>query len=177
MRIVSALAVAAAAALGLAACEPTTTTQTTVTEPSGAQDASNDATTPDASADAETFVRNLYTGMAAGELEPLGEEGATLWSTAAWTELEAARDMGVEVGEDPFCRCQDPTGLTVQSIDVTETGPGRADAEVEIVQGGAQTSLILNLVNENGGWRIDEISQEGEVPFRQSMGMATHIPN
>ena len=119
----------------------------------------------------------LVTDYLAGELSPLGEEGAALWTTAAWADLEAARVLGVEVGDDPFCRCQDPTGLTVQSVDVTETGPGRADAEVEIMQGGDQTSLTLSLVHENGGWRIDEISQEGEVPFRQSMGMATHIPN
>ena len=178
MRLVSVIA----ATFVVAACQPAVTEtaapEADTTEATGSADAAaTDAAMPDASSDPEAFVRNIYSAMAGGELAPLGEEGEVLWTTAAWNDLEAARAIGVEVGDDPFCRCQDPTGLTVQSVDVTETGPGRADAAVEIMQGGDQTSLTLNLVNENGGWRIDEISQEGEVPFRQSMGMATHIPN
>ena len=129
MRLVSVIA----ATFVVAACQPAVTEtaapEADTTEATGSADAAaTDAAMPDASSDPEAFVRNIYSAMAGGELAPLGEEGEVLWTTAAWNDLEAARAIGVEVGDDPFCRCQDPTGLTVQSVDVTETGPGRGTA-------------------------------------------------
>ena len=165
MRVVSILAVAAL----LAACEPAAAPEAADDTAAAEAEAASDETAPDAGSDPEAFVRNLYGAMASGELAPMGEEGEVLWSRAAWADVERVQSIEGGLGYDPVCACQDPADLVIQRLDITETGTDRADAAVELVQGEAQSSLTLNLVREDGAWRIDDITREGDPNLRAEL--------
>ena len=74
---------------------------------------------------------------------------------------------------DPLCNCQDPAGLTIRDLTVTETGPDSADAAITTLQGDAQVSQVLKLVREEGSWRIDNITREGDPAFRDELAQWT----
>lgn len=169
MRLVSILAVTAAMALGLSACQPADTPETVDAAETAATDVDALPTSDDGP---DAFVHNLYTAMANDGPAPLGEEG--LWSRAAWADIEAyqATDSG-GFNADPLCNCQDPAGVAIRDLAVTQTGADSADAAVTITQGEAQTSMVLNLVREEGGWRIDDIAREGDPDFRAELARWT----
>jgi len=176
MRIVSILAVSAA----LAACQPADTTEADAdsTDIAAADEGMADdemaIDQPDANSDPDAFVRNIYGAMADGELAPLGEEGAVLWSDAAWADIEAYRAAAPEgFNSDPLCNCQTTEGLTIRDLAVTEAGTDRADAAVTMLQGEAQTSIVLNLLREDGVWTIDNITREGDPTFRDDLAQWT----
>ena len=178
MKTVSILAVTAALTLGLTACQPADTTEDagTVAADAGMADDEMAIDSPDAGVqgDPEAFVRNIYTGMAAGEMAVLGEDARSLWSQAARADIErylAAAPEGFNV--DPLCNCQDPYDLTIRDLAITETGPDSADAAITTLQGEAQVSQVLNLVREEGSWRIDNIRREGDPAFRDELAQWT----
>lgn len=170
---------AAAATLGLAACQPADTTDADATEVAAEDGMADDEMaidSPDAGVmgDPDAFVRNIYAGMASGELSVLGEDSRSLWSQAARADIEryvAAAPEGFN--SDPLCNCQDPDGLTIRDLTVTETGPDSADAAITTLQGEAQVSQVLKLVREEGSWRIDDITREGDPAFRDELEMWT----
>lgn len=169
MRIVSVLAVAAAASLGLAACEPATTGEAPAAD-AAATDAAASQDVDMSDDGPEAFVQNVYSAMAtdAPTMDP------SLWSDAAWAEIEAYRALdagGINV--DPLCNCQDPAGISIRDLDVSMTGPESADAAVTTLQGEAQVSQVLNLVRENGVWKIDNITREGDPAFRDELAQWT----
>lgn len=162
---------APALVLALSACQP-------ADEVADAVDDGEEvvSTTPDeadvanAGDDPESFVRNIYTGMASGELAALNEEGEVLWSQAAWADIEAYRAAAPEgFNADPLCNCQDPDGLTIRDLTITETGADSADAAITTLQGEAQVSQVIRLVREEGSWRIDDITREGDPSFRDEL--------
>ena len=106
---------------------------------------------------------------AAGEmgLDDIGEDlfGADI--ERYW----AAAPEGFNV--DPLCNCQDPAGLTIRDLTITETGPDSADAAITTLQGDAQVSQVLKLVREEGSWRIDNITREGDPAFRDELAQWT----
>ena len=177
MRTLSILAVTAALGLSLAACQPAddaATTETAVEEGMADDEMAIDSPDAGVQGDPDAFVRNIYTGMASGELAALNEDGETLWSEAAWAEIEAYRAASPEgFNADPLCNCQDPGGLTIRDLEITETGPDSADAAITTLQGEAQVSQVLKLVREEGSWRIDDITREGDPSFRAELAQWT----
>ncbi len=156
---------AAGAALTLAACQPAEAPEAPRAEAPAA------AAAPAADG-AEAFVREIYASLAADGPAPLGEQA--LWSAATWQAMktyEAAAPEGYN--SDPLCNCQDPAGLAVSELQITPTGATSADAAITITQGEAQTSMVLNLVREAAGWRIDNVSREGDPDFRSELAMWT----
>lgn len=174
MRTLTVLALTAALGAGLAACQPAAETTTEA-------DAAADAATPaDAEAvaagteGAEDFVRALYADVADPAFASLsGDDAPGVYSASAWAAIQAANERrGSEMGPldaDPLCRCQDPTGMTLQAVTVTQTDVDRADAAVELMQDGAQTSTTLNLLRENGEWRVDNVTPEGDPTMRDEL--------
>lgn len=165
MRLVF-LAVAPILSVLLAACEPTEV----ASPPEASQEtAPTDAATADV-AGAETFARDLYANIFNEGLAPLDDANRALWSQAAWAELEAAwaEDPGA-ITVDPLCSCQDPYGMALQDVSVGVADEGRVDAAVVLSRPDGQTSLTLNLVHEDGAWRIDDVSSEGDPSFRQAL--------
>ena len=148
-----------AAAVTLAACQPAET-------PATPKAAALVAESPAASDDgAEVFVRNLFTGLANDGPAPLGEEA--LWSAATWRAMKAYEAAAPEgYNADPLCNCQDPVGVAIRDLAVVSTGAAGADAAVTITQGDGQTSMVLHLVHEGDGWRIDYITREGDPSFK-----------
>ena len=155
-----------AAAMTLAACQPAETPAAPKAGPPVAE-------SPAASDDgAEVFVRTLFTAMANDGPAPLGEE--RLWSAATWRAMKTYEAVAPEgYNSDPLCNCQDPAGLAIQDLAVTSTGAASADAGVTITQGDAQTSMVLNLVREGEGWRIDDITREGDPSFKAELAQWT----
>ena len=78
---------------------------------------------------------------------------------------EDARLAKGEVGfvdADPVCQCQDDSGLVAKLVSVTMTGPGAADAVVNLQYPNETVALTLHLVPVNGAWRVHDLST-GEV--------------
>lgn len=175
MRIVSILAVSAA----LAACQPADTTEADATETAADEGMADDEMaidSPDAGVigDPDAFVRNIYSATASGEMAVLGEDARSLWSQAARADIErylAAAPEGFN--SDPLCNCQVTDGLTIRDLVITETGPDSADAAITTLQGEAQVSQVLKLVREEGSWRIDNITREGDPAFRDELAQWT----
>jgi hypothetical protein len=71
-----------------------------------------------------------------------------------------------EVGaldSDPICQCQDWAQFKVLSIRVQDAGPKRAFANVDFQVGPTYSAnmVIFDLVLQNGGWKIHDLSWEG----------------
>lgn len=174
MRNLTILAVSTAVAFALAGCQPD---PDTATEADTASDATAPADTEAAAAGvegAEDFVRALYVQVADPEFSALyGPTQPEVFSASAVQAIQTASDLrGSETPlfeADPLCGCQDPEGVTLSSVDVRQTDVDRADAAVTLMQGGAQTSTTLNLLRENGEWRIDNITPEGDPTMRDQL--------
>jgi hypothetical protein len=72
------------------------------------------------------------------------------------SKTAAKRSEVGALGGDPFVDAQDfeIEGLT---IDVKESGPGKATGTVKFKNFGKDTTIMLDLVKLPQGWRIDEI--------------------
>lgn len=153
--------VLAAVAALLAACQPAEATKAeTPTESAAVVPASDDGP--------EAFVRALYAAIDSDGPGALSREA--LWSAATWQAMkthEAAAPEGYNA--DPLCNCQDPAGVALRDLSVVSTGDASADAAVTILQGEAQTSMVLNLVREGDVWRIDNITREGDPDFKSDL--------
>ena len=126
------------------------------------------AVVPASDNDPEAFVRGLYAAVDGDGPSALSQE--ELWSAATWQAMktyEAAAPEGYNA--DPLCNCQDPAGVAIRDLSVVSTGAASADAAVTILQGEAQTSMVLNLIREGDGWRIDNITREGDPDFKSDL--------
>ncbi|MBJ7484919.1 DUF3828 domain-containing protein [Brevundimonas sp.] len=138
------------------------------------------AETPDAAqaADpaAEAFVRSLYPTTQGGTATG---EGPDLYSAAPWSTrtatligqtqtLTAEGDMGF-FEANPFCACQDDTGMRLTAVTVTPRDADHADAAVVLTFAEATppetVSQTYNLVRENGAWKIDDIQRDQTREF------------
>lgn len=142
----------AVTALILAACQPAAEDAAKAETPA--------ATTAQADG-AEAYVRDLYANYHDDPNVQSGMVGEP-WSArtkALWHEnFEAAQGVGY-LGFDPVCNCQDWMKLYITALNVTPTGPDRADAAVTFVNGEppVTVSQTLKLVREGGNWVIDDI--------------------
>ena len=117
---------------------------------------------------AEVFVRDLYAHYAsgAGDFSPLFQPDAGRYFSPGVIALKRADDNrtpgGDEgaIGTDPICACQDEDGLTLVSLTLVPTQPGKIDADValRIMRDGSKiTKLQLKLVQTAAGWRVDDV--------------------
>ncbi len=164
------------AAVSLAACgEAAETSSAKAAEPVRAEAEATDG--------AEVFVRGVYAAYGDG---PDGRgPGEDVWSDAMQAlrsaNAEAANGEAGYLGADPICSCQDWSGLTVRSVTVTPSGPGRADAAVEFsnFEPANVTRQTLKLVREGGAWKIDDIAWgpghdlTGEPPMKAGLQAST----
>ena len=170
MKSLMTLTLTAVLGASLAGCEPDAAPET---------DDAADISTPaaaeiDATAGAEDFVRALYVQVADPEFSALyGPTQPEVFSASAVEAIQTAADLrGSETPlfeADPLCNCQDPEGVTLQAVTITQTDADRADAAVELMQDGAQTSTTLNLVRQDGDWRVDNVTPEGDPSMRDQL--------
>ena len=125
---------------------------------------------------AETFVRSLYPTTQGGTATGEGPDiyAATPWSarTAALIgqtqTLTAEGDMGF-FEANPFCACQDDTGMRLTSVTVTPRDADHADAAVVLTFAEATPPETMrqtyNLVREAGVWKIDDIQRDQTREF------------
>ena len=72
---------------------------------------------------------------------------------------------------EPLCHCQDNTGLRLISLDTVSTGPTTADARVALGdEGGGVSGLTLKLVQEAGGWKVDDMQPDGDPGVLNLLG-------
>jgi hypothetical protein len=138
--------------------------------PGGAQDIDS----------AKTFVESLYGHYHAGGrgIDFTGA-GANQYFSSNFIRLMRAdqkavgSDMPVYGDADPICDCQDWEGIWQLKVTVQMTGKDTADAAASFAvtdprkSAGGQRSVRFRLVQEHGGWRIDESCavDKGRPPF------------
>lgn len=159
----------AVAVLALAGCDPTT----------GADASAEPASpTPDPSVEpqalptneAETFVRELYTGIFEDGYSPLNETESGIWTPEAWEDIETAWDRDpAAISVDPFCDCQDPTGMSAGDIQVTLSDPNTATAVVQVIASDRRFPVTLQLKRLDDGWVIDDVVGSGGRTFREAL--------
>ena len=145
-------------------------------------DASETAADPAETArgEAEAFVRTLYERMDDADFAPLDPAVAGAVFTAEVVRmLEAARtwtDEGVHpaLEADPVCLCQDPHGLTLREVSVTEASADRAAVRARFDFGKADDAEsarapLFILRREEDGWRVDDIRTDDGFSFRRTL--------
>jgi hypothetical protein len=111
---------------------------------------------------AKAFVAGLYTGYRTGEPDYLGRDARKAFAPALLDLIAQDQrttpsgDVGALDG-DPICDCQDPGGLKLTQLTVTEAGAGQARAEVAFSLDGDRRRLKIDLVASGAGWRIADI--------------------
>jgi len=167
--------IAAATALVLASCNVTAEGDTATNDAAEAQTAtqtSGPAVEPQAlpTNEAETFVRELYTGIFEDGYSPLSETESGLWTPEAWEDIEAAwdRDPGA-ISVDPFCECQDPEGMQAGPIEVTLSDNQTATAVVQLVAADRRFPVTLRLKRGDDVWLIDDVVGANGRTFRQNL--------
>lgn len=137
------------------------------------------AATPAVDPAAEAFVRSLY-ALANGGTNSTDASadvyGGAIWSarTAGLVDqaraLTAAGDQGY-FENDPFCGCQDDSGMRLSSVAITPQDADHAEAAVVMnwteADPVATVRQTLDLVRENGVWRIDNIQRDPDAEFAQ----------
>jgi len=128
------------------------------------------------------FVSWLYGPGQLETITPLGADAPRVFTAAARADMAAARRRGGEGGHpafqaDPICDCQDPTDLRILSSAVPEVSENRAVAVVhfdfgkgiEISPEESRRVHTLHLKREDGGWRIDDVTNAAGWSFRASL--------
>ncbi|WP_395651130.1 DUF3828 domain-containing protein [Brevundimonas sp.] len=125
---------------------------------------------------AETFVRSLYPTTQGGTATG---EGPDIYAAAPWSArtaaligqtqtLTAEGDMGF-FEANPFCACQDDTGMRLTGVTVTPRDADYADAAVVLTFAEATPAETVrqtyNLVREAGTWKIDDIQRDQTREF------------
>jgi hypothetical protein len=127
-------------------------------------------TAPPAS-DPAALVRRLYahvTSDAAGPGDPLWWSYLTGRAAATFAHvLRVEKKTGDElVDADFLCQCQDPAGLRVTSVAITDRTPTHATAHVRFAFGDQPTRevrMTIELANDGRGWKIAEMTNgEGQ---------------
>ena len=181
---------AAVLGFGLAACgaaeEPDVTPE--VEASAGVEETKPEAEAPETTLDpadtareeAEAFVRALYGRMEDDAFAPLAE-GAdrTVFTAEVVRMLDRARtwtDEGVHpaLEADPVCLCQDPYGLTLRDVTVTEATGDRAAVRARFDFGKADDAEsarapLFILRREEDGWRVDDIRTDDGFSFRRTL--------
>ena len=118
-------------------------------------------------ADPAALVRKLYANVTSDSDKP----GDPLWwsyltgraaSTFAHV-LRVEKSTGDElVDADFLCQCQDPAGLRVSSVTITDRTPAHAIAHVRFVFSEEhpphEVRMTIELANDGRGWKIAEMT-------------------
>jgi hypothetical protein len=132
--------------------------------------------------DARAFVSRLYHNYEHGDPSYLddAEHVYTPQLLALMAKEEktiAPGDMGV-IESDPFCDCQDPTGLKDITVVVNATGTGQARADVRFMIFSQAMATTLDLAVVEGEWRVADIHSEGlkslAGAYQRAIADATH---
>jgi hypothetical protein len=122
--------------------------------PAAAQDA----------ASAKAFLTALYASYHGDGPDIFGKQAAKVFSPRLRDLIRRDRELAHgEVGAldgDPVCNCQD-FDIKAVRVDATLTGPGRAQATANFRNFGKPQVVRLDLVSVAGGWRIDNIHEDG----------------
>lgn len=130
--------------------------------------------------EAEAFVRDLYVRMEDDAFAPLAESmDQTVFTAEVVRMLDRARD-GADGGvhpaleADPVCLCQDPYGLTLRDVSVTEATADRAAVRARFdfgKEGDAESARapLFILRREADGWRVDDIRTDEGFSFRRTL--------
>lgn len=127
-------------------------------------------------AQAETFVRHLYskytTPSKHNSPDFLGREMSLTFSPALIRTIRAELrktpkgDVG-KIDSDPICNCQDWENLSIAKLDIAKTGDTTATANVVIKNMDATSTVKLLLVWTAQGWRIDDISTTDTPSYKK----------
>jgi hypothetical protein len=119
-----------------------------------------------AQADPVAFVRHLYSAYTEGGTgtDVLGKDAERVFTPALVALLrEDQRRAGGELGlldYDPLCSCQDFQRFTLNTVQVLERTPSRAEVAVSFVNADQAVTLRLVLEREagSGEWRIADVA-------------------
>lgn len=133
------------------------------------------AATPTVDPAAEAFVRSLY-ALANGGTNSTDTSadvyGGAIWSARTAGLVDQARALTAAGDEgyfesDPFCGCQDDSGMRLSSVTVTPRDADHAEAAVVMswteADPVATVRQTFDLVRENGVWRIDDIERDPDA--------------
>jgi hypothetical protein len=135
-------------------------------------------------ADPATLVRKLY----ASELTESGSSDPLWWSyltgRAATTfahVLRVEKQTGDElVDEDFLCQCQDPAGMRVVSVVITDRTATHATAQVRFAFGdrpSREVRMTIELANDGRGWKIAEMTNgEGQTFTGENVAALKQYP-
>ena len=122
--------------------------------PAAAQDA----------ASAKAFLTALYASYHGDGPDIFGKQASKVFSPRLRGLIRRDRELAHgEVGAldgDPVCNCQDFEIKDV-SVEATLKGPGLAQATAKFRNFGKPEVVRLDLVAGAGGWRIDNIHEDG----------------
>ena len=91
---------------------------------------------------------------------------ASLLALLHHDQIMSKGEVGAMDG-DPVCQCQDWDAFKVLSIRTQEKAPGHATGDVAFSNTGQKQSVHYDLVLENGGWKIHDISSH-DTPSLQA---------
>lgn len=112
--------------------------------------------------DPEVFVRGLYAAYSGDETDYQGRGASRVFSRRLQVLIrrDAAMTPKGYVGAldgDPICDRQDADGLKLVKLWVNTRGQGRMTATVRLRFPGESRTLRLDLVQENGAWKVDDV--------------------
>ena len=112
-------------------------------------------------ADARSFVSGLYRAYEHAQPDYLGPHAREVFTPRLLALIRRdARNADGEVGAldgDPICDCQDPGGLQLAGVQISDAGPGRAVARVRLHFDGGVDAIRLDLMAVRGQWRVDDV--------------------
>ena len=155
-------------ALALGACDtPAETAAPTATL------TSLETTAPSTADGAEAFVRALYVSYSEAEdADPWS--GPRVWSRRMNALVQRDRELAngdlPYLDADPICDCQDWEKLSVRSVALS---PMRADGSVEatvrFINAAEDHTVLLKLVRETDGWRVDDVMNPGYPSLAENL--------
>jgi hypothetical protein len=122
----------------------------------------------------EPFVRALYAiYVAGGPKEPPPAAGqdplySRMLNATLGADVRVARGEVPTVNYDILCGCQDQGAFTLDSLDVVQSGPNAATADVAFTNAGKTTRQTLKLVREGINWKVDDVIGEDGQSLREA---------
>jgi len=109
--------------------------------------------------DAETFVRCLYEGTAAGSVRTGQEpDGPAFLSERYWRTVQQMRAAGPGwANMDPLCLCNSPGEATLSRARIGAPIDNGAAVEIVLEQNGQMGNLRVELLRTEEGWRVNDV--------------------